>query len=235
MDVKVKLGEFTEAEAKKELSVKFPRLFPAPPERPGQLAPRAFPPKSMSPERAPGRPRMPRFALEQRKFIGVSLQELNKDMAEYFGVKEGTGLLVAQFSEDSPAQKAGLKIGDVILSADGKRVEAVDVLSEMIQDKKKGDKIKLEIVRDKKPMSLDVEIGEEDRGFEAISRGSEMAGKASQDQMKNFEEYQKSLGKLYEENVKNFSEEMEKYRKDFPGRDENTANVFRSFRNLRRV
>jgi len=237
IDVKVKLGEFTEEEAKRELSARFPRLFPAPPERPGQLAPRAFPPKSAGPEKGPEMPGLRRFALEKRKFIGVSLQELNKEMAEYFGVKEGTGLLVGQFSENSPAQKAGLKIGDVILRADGKRVETVAELSELIQDKKKGDKIKLEIIRDKKPMSLDVEIAEEDSGFEAMLRSFEEYQQDFQDQMRNSVELQKSLGtdKLHDEGLKQFSEEMQKLPKGLSEPNQNLTKIFKSFQNWRRV
>ncbi len=48
----------------------------------------------------------------------------------------------------------------MIVGADGRKVESVGDLSELIQDKKKGDRVKLEIVRDKKPMTIEVEVGE---------------------------------------------------------------------------
>jgi len=169
-DVKVKLGEYTEVEAQRELELNFPQFFTR-----GRIPSPAIPspnPKEAKPERqTPQNNAMPRsrtapfprnFFWQTRKFIGVTLQELNQELAEYFGLKDGVGLLVAQVEDKSPAQKAGLKVGDLILKADGKRVETSSALSEMIQGRKKGDKIKLEILRDKKTLTLDVEIAEEE-------------------------------------------------------------------------
>jgi len=163
MDIKVKLGEYSEEDARRELEINFPGLFsrfPAPtrPDKP-TMTPRL--PRTPAPA-----PRLDEFF--SRKFIGVTLQNLTKDLAGFFGVKDGEGLLVAEVAEDSPAQKAGLKAGDVILKADGEILEGPGVLSELIQDKKKGDKIKLDIVRDKKPMTVEVEIGEQ-KGDESVS------------------------------------------------------------------
>ncbi|MHB8054110.1 MAG: PDZ domain-containing protein [Candidatus Aminicenantales bacterium] len=146
-DVKVKVGEFTEADGRRELEDRFPGLFPPPPG-------------------GAGRPRMPGmpeefFNRENRKHIGVSLQELGKDLAAYFGVPEGRGLLVTEFAPDSPAQKAGLKIGDVILKADGRALDSVIDLSDIIRNKKTGEKIRLDILRDKKSMSVEVPVVEQ--------------------------------------------------------------------------
>jgi len=169
-DVKVKLGEYTEVEAQRELELNFPQFFTR-----GRIPSPAIPspnPKEAKPERqTPQNNAMPRsrtapfprnFFWQTRKFIGVTLQELNQELAEYFGLKDGVGLLVAQVEDKSPAQKAGLKVGDLILKAGGKRVETSSALSEMIQGRKKGDKIPLEILRDKKTLTLDVEIAEEE-------------------------------------------------------------------------
>jgi len=147
-EIKVKLGEFTEEEGRRELESRFPGLFPPPPGgriRPGRPP---FPPEGF-------------FVRENRKHIGVSLQILGKDLAAYFGAPEGKGLLVTEFTEESPASKAGLKIGDVILKADGRSLDSVVILSELIREKKAGDKIRLDILRDKKPMSVDVPVAEQ--------------------------------------------------------------------------
>jgi serine protease Do len=170
LDIKVKLGEYTEVEAQRELELNFPQFFGR-----GRIMPPGMPapaPKEANPDRQMprnlGLPKsrttpLPRdYFWQTRKFIGVTLQELTKELGEYFGLKDGLGLLVAQVEDKSPAQKAGLKVGDVILKADGKQVESSSALSEMIQGRKKGDKIKLEILRDKKPLSLEVEIAEEE-------------------------------------------------------------------------
>ncbi len=163
VEVKLKLGEYPEAEARRALEMRFPRLFPALPEKPGQ------PEKPALPEKVPGydiylAPRTPRAwpSWGKRKFIGVYLEAINKDLLEFFGVKEDNGLLVNQVTKGSPAEKSGLKVGDVIVRADGKKMTSTSDLSAAVQDKKKGDKVKLDLVRDKKPLSLEVEVAEEE-------------------------------------------------------------------------
>jgi S1-C subfamily serine protease len=162
-EVKVKLGEYPEEEARRELELRYPRLFPPAPPEPPEL-------ERIKPEKAPRTPRPPESRLrqvwprwEKRKYIGIYLEAINQELLEYFGVKEERGLLVTRLTKDGPAEKAGLKVGDVILRVDGKRVNSVDELSEMIQDRKKGDKVKIELVRNKKPMAIEVEVEEEER------------------------------------------------------------------------
>ena len=216
MDVKVKLGEFTEDEAKRELELLFPQFFaPRPSPKPRSTKPEKAPlPPKLTPKAFPELKKDRFFTLEKRKDIGVSLDPLNKDLAAYFGIKEGVGLLVREFPEDSPAQKAGLKIGDVIVKADGKRLETVAELSEMIQDKKKGEKIKIELVRDKKAMTLEVEIGEDERGFESFFGDFENNARLLQEQTRKSNEiYQKQIQEFNQksdESVKKLFEDIEK-------------------------
>jgi serine protease Do len=149
-DVKVKLGELTEEGVWSDFERKFPTLF----------APRGKIESWSTPEFA--RPEVFRFGFEHRKFIGVGVQELNPDLSEFFGIDEGTGILVASIEKDSPADKAGLKVGDVIIAADGKRMERSQDLVGLIQDKDKGDKITIEFLRNKKKRTVDVEVDEEE-------------------------------------------------------------------------
>jgi serine protease Do len=166
MDVKVKLGEYPENEAQREMEIRFPGLFGPDVPMPGTT------PKSVSPEMAPRMefrprppvPKTPEWSYETRKYIGVYCGELNRELAEHFGVKEGTGLIVSKLTEGGPAEKAKLKVGDVIVSVDGKRVETVNDLLDLVQAKEKGTKVKLEILRDKKAMTIDVEVSEEESG-----------------------------------------------------------------------
>ena len=165
MDVKVKLGEYAENEALKEMEIRFPGFFGPDAPMPGTA------PKSVSPEKAPRpdaprplAPKTPEWSYETRKFIGVYCGELNRELAEHFGVKEGTGLIVSKLTEGGPAEKAKLKVGDVIVLVDGKRVESVNDLIDLVQAKAKGTKVKLEILRDKKAMTIDVEVSEEESG-----------------------------------------------------------------------
>ncbi len=151
MDVKIKLGELAEADAFKEMDVRFPGLF-------------SNVPPNVTVKPKPGAPRSFEWSVETRKYIGVYCNELNRELAEHFGVKEGTGLLVSRLTEGGPAEKAKLKVGDVIVKVDGKRVETVNELLDVVQAKEKGAKIKLEIVREGKTTSLDVEVQEDKSG-----------------------------------------------------------------------
>jgi S1-C subfamily serine protease len=157
IEVKAKLGEYSEEKAMREMENKFPQLFmPRPQKTPERLRPPM--------PRTPAEPKLYRWGLEKRRYIGVYTQDINRELSEHFGVEKGRGVLIASIKEGSPAEKAGLKVGDVIISADGVRVEGVEELSEHVQDKKKGDKVKIEFLRDKKKMSVDVEVEEEEAG-----------------------------------------------------------------------
>jgi serine protease Do len=188
MDIKVKLGEYSEEQAKEELQLRFPRLFPPRQPKIEILPKRQVQPKALPQQKIPEF-RFDRFAWENRRYIGARLQELNKDLASYFGVKEGLGLLVTELTEDGPAKRAGLKVGDVIVKVDGKSVETVADLSGIIQDKKKGDKIKVEFLRDKKAMALDVEVGEEGPEWESFFRNPEQGTQRMTENMQKMRDY----------------------------------------------
>jgi serine protease Do len=163
-DIKVKLGEFTEEDALKDFERQFPDLFRTRPdiEREMERAkPRAF-----------TRPDVFLRSFGERKYIGVYIQELNKELSEYFGVDEGTGLLIERIEEGGPADKAGLRVGDVIIKADGERLESTQKLSELIQDKKEGEKVAIEFIRDKKKKTVEVEVKEEETNFSRVFRSA---------------------------------------------------------------
>ncbi|UCC40513.1 MAG: PDZ domain-containing protein [Candidatus Aminicenantes bacterium] len=209
MNVKVKLGEHTEKDVLEELIYKFPRLFPSKPPKP---------PKPPEPPKAaqPAEPRLFRWGWEERKYIGVYLNELNRELSEHFGVKEGNGLMVSKISEGSPAEKAGLKVGDVITAADGVRVEKVRDLSGLIQDKEKGDKIKVEFLRDKKKRSTDIEIEEEEEGHRAFFFTDNWEDyvdswdKHRESLEKQYKKWKDDTGKHYEIQMKRLNKELEK-------------------------
>jgi serine protease Do len=163
LDVKVKLGEYTADEAQREMELRFPGLF-APKSPDLQFTPRPAAPKMAPKEAAPRAitPRGPFF--ETGKYIGVYCNELNAELAEHFGIKEGKGLIIAKLTAGGPAEKAKMKVGDIIVRVDGTVVETVDGLIDLIQAKPKGAKVKIEFVRDKKTMTAEVEVAEEESG-----------------------------------------------------------------------
>lgn len=83
----------------------------------------------------------------QRAAIGVSVQNATANDAEYVGLPDIRGVLVQDFSEDSPARKAGLEPGDIIISIDGKPVEYVGQLQQQVAFRKPGERVKVEVAR----------------------------------------------------------------------------------------
>lgn len=87
--------------------------------------------------------------------IGVGVTTLTNQLGEYFGITEGSGLLINNVRENSPAAKAGLKAGDIIVEADGKAVKGQTDLIRAVNEKKDGD-ISLTIIRDRNRQTVRV-------------------------------------------------------------------------------
>lgn len=101
--------------------------------------------------------------------IGVSISSLSDQLGEYFGVKNGEGVLITEVHQDSPAEKAGLKAGDVVIEIDGEQVETLSDLQDAIREKDEGDKAEIVFLRNKKEKTLSVEIEEVEGNFSSHS------------------------------------------------------------------
>ncbi|WP_371919414.1 DegQ family serine endoprotease [Pseudomonas sp. SWI6] len=109
-----------------------------------------------------------------RGWLGVVIQEVNKDLAESFGLDKPAGALVAQVLEGGPAAKGGLQVGDVILSMNGQPIIMSADLPHLVGGLKDGEKAKLEIIRNGKRQNLDITIGampDDDADIEASAQG----------------------------------------------------------------
>ncbi|HEV7475610.1 MAG TPA: PDZ domain-containing protein [Pyrinomonadaceae bacterium] len=95
------------------------------------------------------------FALGNRRRIGVGTMPLTKQLAEYFGISDGKGVLITSVSDDSPAAKAGLRAGDVITAIDGEKVEGAGDVARGINKKKDGD-VTLTVIRNKNQRTVTV-------------------------------------------------------------------------------
>ncbi len=95
----------------------------------------------------------------RRGWLGVVIQEVNKDLAESFGLPRPAGALVAQILPDGPAAAGGLQAGDVILQFNGKDVEMSSDLPHAVGRVRPGQQATLTVMRDKKRMNLKMEIG----------------------------------------------------------------------------
>jgi serine protease Do len=120
---------------------------------------KVVPPRPPAPPAVPKPPALDMFPRLEQYFsysssgrLGITVDSLSTQLAEYFGTKDG--VLVTSVSSDSAAAKAGLKAGDVITAIDGTAVDSVDDLSRRTQRLNSGAEFTLEIVRDKKPMTL---------------------------------------------------------------------------------
>ncbi len=87
-------------------------------------------------------------------------KSLTPQLREYFGVDEEIGVLVSEVAEDSPAEKSGIKAGDVIVEVEDETIYSKSDLAEVVRDFDPGDEIKIEFVRDRDEESIRVELGE---------------------------------------------------------------------------
>ena len=91
-----------------------------------------------------------------RPWVGIGLQDLTLDLREHFNLKEEEGALVSQVYEGSPAEKADLKVGDIIVDIDGKKIKnSQDVVREVLK-KQVGQKIDLDVLREGKQIKVPV-------------------------------------------------------------------------------
>ncbi len=95
-----------------------------------------------------------------RGWLGVSIQDLTPDIAKSLGIKQQTGALVADVVKDSPAEKAGLKRGDVIIAFDGKPTEDSTSLRNMASAAAPGKTVELKIIREGKEKSVTATLAE---------------------------------------------------------------------------
>ncbi|SEF08495.1 serine protease Do [Pseudomonas deceptionensis] len=94
-----------------------------------------------------------------RGWLGVVIQEVNKDLAESFGLDKPAGALVAQVLDDGPAAKGGLQVGDVILSMNGQPIVMSADLPHLVGALKAGSKATLEVIRNGKRQNLELTVG----------------------------------------------------------------------------
>ena len=116
----------------------------------------------------------------RRGLLGVNIQDLNEALAKSFGRSESTGALVSQVVPGSPAEKAGVKAGDIILKLDGEDISGAAHLKNLVGRVKPGTEAKLTVFRDGKTLTLKVSIGEKTpQSFAAIDKSPE--GESSQE------------------------------------------------------
>ena len=106
-------------------------------------------------------------------YIGVQIADVTPDNAKFFHLTKAEGALVSDVTPDSPGSKAGLKTGDVITELDGKSITDAGQLQMLVGQRRPGDTIRLAVMRDDKPASVEVKLGDLNG-----TNGTEVAGAA---------------------------------------------------------
>ncbi len=100
-----------------------------------------------------------------RGWLGVVIQDVDDDLAKSFDLESAQGVLISEVSEDSPAEKAGIKQGDVIIQLNGKQINDVAALRNKIALTSPGTEITAKIIRDGKKKEIKIAIGEQPSDF----------------------------------------------------------------------
>ena len=95
-----------------------------------------------------------------RGYLGVLIQKVTPEIADSLGMDRGRGALVANVSKDGPAEKAGVKVGDVIIEFDGKEIKDSGDLPIIVARTPVDRRVRMKVLRDKKELQLTVGVGE---------------------------------------------------------------------------
>lgn len=103
----------------------------------------------------------------KRAFLGVGLTDISSELRDYFGAAKH-GVLVGSVEDNSPADKAGLRVGDVITAVDGDDIDSSWDLRRALREKKQGDSVRLDVVRNKAKQTVVATVVEKDFNVDMI-------------------------------------------------------------------
>ncbi len=106
-----------------------------------------------------------------RGWVGISIQEISKELSEYYRLKDSEGVLVVEAFEGDPAEKAGIKANDIIIEIDNVKVKDNRALTNIIASKAIGSTIKVKALRDGKVKTFSVKITKRDDGQMLTTNG----------------------------------------------------------------
>jgi serine protease Do len=135
-----------------------------------------------------------------RGWLGVVIQDVNEDLAQSFDLKKAEGILISEVADDSPAAKAGLKQGDVILSLNGTQLSDVSDLRNKVAMTAPDSTITLQVIRDGRKKSIHVVVGEQPSNFSRAAKGHRGPGSGGSLLNKmglNLQELTPELGKQF--------------------------------------
>ena len=104
-------------------------------------------------------PKMAKVAATGSSFIGIMVQEIDSERAKALKLAEEAGVEVTRVEPDSPAEHAGLKVGDAIVEYNGQRVEGMEQFSRLVHETPAGREVKLDIFRNGAPQVVTAKVG----------------------------------------------------------------------------
>ena len=118
-----------------------------------------------------------------RGWLGVSITDANPEVAKMYGVPDGTGIVVAKVMPGEPAEKSGLKAGDIIVEVNGSKVKNTVELRQKIGSLPPKSDARLKVYRNRKAINITVKLGErpnESESENATAKGDEKSSKGSE-------------------------------------------------------
>jgi serine protease Do len=107
-----------------------------------------------------------------RGWLGVSIQPLTPELAKSFGLKEAKGILISDVVSESPAEKAGVQAGDIIIEFDGKKLDGPQDLQRAVANASPGKAMPMTLWRDKGNKTVEIRIGETPDDAVALKSGN---------------------------------------------------------------
>ncbi len=165
--------------------------------------------------------RMMMMGFSKGAWLGVYLQPLTEQLYDYFRVEDGKGVLISEVVKDSPADKAGLKAGDVIIAVGDEEIEEQDDVVEEIREREEGDEVDIVVVRKGRKKTLTAELSaratDMPQEFFMMKPGMEKQHKEMMKMLPPLGKHQDNMKSDIEELRKELDElrkEMEKLKKD---------------------
>ncbi len=139
----------------------------------------------------------------QRPYLGITMQPVNKELAEHYGLKDRDGAVVIQLAENSPAEKSGLKPMDIIRTIDGRRMKNTNDVQKYVLSKEIGQDIQLEILRDGSKKSLKIKLERMPDSY-GLAAGEVIKKQTSPQETGEIEKLGFKIQELNDETAKNF-------------------------------
>ena len=109
-------------------------------------------------------------------YLGIGIEDVTPDNSKFFNLEDAKGAIVTQVTPDSPGAEAGLKSGDVIRQIDGQSIPNSSALQMAVNERTPGTTVSMEIIRDGKPETLSIKLGEFHSGAQLADNSSSPGG-----------------------------------------------------------